>query len=145
MKAKYALSALAYLAREPSGEPIGISVIARDQAIPTKFLGLIFFTLKQHGVIESRRGFHGGCYLARPPEQITVLSVLEALGDGQSLASRTRRKSRPAALLPSEETSAIQEILQDLEGAVTERLATLTLADLVAKARGREWRKGSGQ
>src|SRR6478609_116941 len=57
-KAKYALRALVALARK--GEPMMIGEISLQERIPRKFLEQILLELKRHGILQSKRGKHGG-------------------------------------------------------------------------------------
>jgi Rrf2 family cysteine metabolism transcriptional repressor len=73
--------ALAELAR--SGErPVPIAQIAERRGMPVQFLEQLFATLRRDGLLNSQRGVKGGYTLARPPEEITVLEVVQAL-DGR--------------------------------------------------------------
>lgn len=71
-KSRYALRALFELARQYGQGPIRISEIAREQAIPPRFLEGILNQLKQAGLARSVRGARGGYELARPPAEMTV-------------------------------------------------------------------------
>ena len=80
-KSRYAVVALAELAR--SGErPVPIAQIAERRAMPVQFLEQLFTTLRRDGLLQSHRGVKGGYTLARPPEEITVLEVVQSL-DGK--------------------------------------------------------------
>ena len=80
-KSRYAVVAMAELAR--SGDrPIPIAQVAERRAMPVQFLEQLFSTLRRGGLLHSQRGVKGGYTLARPPEQITVLEVVQAL-DGR--------------------------------------------------------------
>lgn len=57
--------------------PIG--ELARRRDIPVQFLEGLFATLRRAGVLQSQRGVKGGYTFARPPEEITVLEVVELL------------------------------------------------------------------
>ncbi len=50
--------------------------------MPVQFLEQLFSTLRRAGLVDSRRGAKGGYTLARSPDQITVLEVVQAL-DGR--------------------------------------------------------------
>ena len=72
---------MAELAR--SGErPVPIAQIAERREMPVQFLEQLFSTLRRDGLLLSQRGVGGGYRLARPPEEITVLEVVQAL-DGK--------------------------------------------------------------
>ena len=57
--------------------PIG--EIARRRDIPVQFLEGLFATLRRAGILQSQRGVKGGYSFARPPEELTVLEVVESL------------------------------------------------------------------
>src|SRR5204862_2191917 len=78
-KSPYAVRALAELARRGGGAPVPIGEIARGRDIPVQFLEGMFATLRRGGILQSQRGVKGGYSFARPPEEITVLEVVELL------------------------------------------------------------------
>lgn len=86
-KSKYAVRALVELAVEGCETPLGVSEIARRQRIPERFLEQLFGELRRSGVLESRRGARGGFCFAMPPEEVTVLDVVEIL-DGEVRPAR---------------------------------------------------------
>ena len=80
-KSRYAVVAMAELAR--SGErPVPIAQIAERRGMPVQFLEQLYPTLRRDGLLTSQRGVKGGYRLARDPEQITVIEVVQAL-DGK--------------------------------------------------------------
>ena len=80
-KSRYAVVALAELARSGS-RPVPIAQIAERRGMPVQFLEQLFSTLRRAGLLQSQRGVKGGYTLARPPEEINVLEVVQAL-DGK--------------------------------------------------------------
>jgi Rrf2 family protein len=58
---------------------VPIGEIARRRDIPVQFLEGLFSTLRRAGILHSQRGVKGGYTFARPPEEVTVLEVVEAL------------------------------------------------------------------
>jgi len=80
-KSRYAVIAMAELAR--SGErPVPIKELAERRGIPEQFLEQLFSTLRRAGILTSHRGMRGGYTLARSPDEINVLEVVQAL-DGR--------------------------------------------------------------
>lgn len=77
-KSRYAVVALAELARSGT-DPMPIGQVAERRRIPVQFLEQLFSTLRRAGILTSHRGAKGGYTLARPPEEITVLEVVQAL------------------------------------------------------------------
>lgn len=80
-KSKYAARALVEIAVNGC-DPIGVAEIARRQRIPERFLEQIFGDLRRAGILESRRGAHGGYCFATPIEEVTILDIIEVL-DGE--------------------------------------------------------------
>ena len=86
-KSKYAVRALMALALDECGSPLGVYEVARRQHIPERFLEQIFGDLRRAGILESHRGAHGGFCFATPPEEVTVLDIVEIL-DGEVRPAR---------------------------------------------------------
>jgi Rrf2 family protein len=80
-KSRYAVVAMAELARSGTA-PVPIAQVAERREMPVQFLEQLFSTLRRDGLLQSQRGVKGGYTLARPPEEITVLEVVQAL-DGK--------------------------------------------------------------
>ncbi len=79
-KAKYAIKALLVLARaQGKNELSQARDISVSQTIPKKFLDLIFFELRRHGLIHSTRGREGGYMLARPAAEISIAAIVRAV------------------------------------------------------------------
>jgi Rrf2 family protein len=75
-KNQYALRAVFELAKHRGQGPTKISDIADAQSIPVRFLEVILNQLKGSGLIDAKRGFYGGYFLTRNPEQITVADIM---------------------------------------------------------------------
>ena len=78
-EADYATRAVLHLARAQKDKLIPTNEIARRQNIPSSFLAKIIAQLSIAGLLHTSRGAHGGITLARNPEQITLLQVIEAI------------------------------------------------------------------
>jgi len=83
-QADYALRAVVFLSRLGDDERAATSQIAQEQHIPPSFLAKIVSQLSVAGLLQTSRGARGGVSLARSPEEITVLDVIEAI-DGPIL------------------------------------------------------------
>jgi Rrf2 family protein len=78
-QADYAVRAVMHLARLETGGRAPTSLIAREQKIPPSFLAKIVSQLSVAGVVQTSRGARGGVALARQPEEVTLLEVVEAI------------------------------------------------------------------
>jgi Rrf2 family protein len=78
-KADYAVRAALELAASPDGEPIKGEQIAQSQDIPLQFLEHILLELKHARLVRAKRGYKGGYWLDRSPEEITIADVIRAV------------------------------------------------------------------
>ncbi|MEJ2013812.1 MAG: Rrf2 family transcriptional regulator [Anaerolineales bacterium] len=78
-QADYAVRAVLYLAGLNNGRRAPTSEIAREQRIPPSFLAKIVSQLSVAGVVQTSRGARGGVALARSPQDISLLEVIEAI------------------------------------------------------------------
>ena len=78
-QADYAVRAVLYLARLGGAERAATSSVAEEQRIPPSFLAKIISQLSIAGLLHTSRGARGGVTLARPPKDITLLEVIEAI------------------------------------------------------------------
>src|SRR5215475_3093501 len=78
-KAQYAICGVFDLAYNGQGEAVQIRAISARQAIPPRYLEQIFQRLRRAGLVRSKSGPGGGYRLARPPEEITLREVVEAV------------------------------------------------------------------
>jgi Rrf2 family protein len=83
-QADYAVRAVLYLANLGPERRAATSQIAQQQQIPPSFLAKIVSQLSVAGLLQTSRGARGGVSLARTPDQISLLEVVEAI-DGPIL------------------------------------------------------------
>ena len=83
----YAMRAVLYLSGLPYGQVVEARLIAEDEHIPIRFLLKILRLLTRGGIVDSHRGVNGGYSLARPPSEITMLHVVEAV-EGPIIVNR---------------------------------------------------------
>jgi Rrf2 family protein len=132
-KAKYALRALVALARIGEGQSAMISDIARDQAIPKKFLEQILLELKRAGIVMSRRGRLGGYALLKAPEEITFGEVLRLIdGPIAPLPCLSKIAYQRCKDCADEATCEIRHVFARVTLATREVLDQTTLRDSLA-------------
>lgn len=78
-KVRYGLRAILQIAGEYGGDPVPISAIAESQEISGKYLEQVVGALRRANLIVSRKGVRGGYTLGRPPADITLWDVINAL------------------------------------------------------------------
>jgi Rrf2 family protein len=131
-KAKYALKALEYLARNNDRRPLLIAEIASSQRIPKKFLELILLELKKSGVLESRKGKQGGYALAREAEAIQIGEVVRLIDGPIAMVSCVSEKAyAPCAECIDEQTCGLKIIMAEVREATISVLNKLSIADIL--------------
>lgn len=78
-KVDYGLRAMVRLAQNPPGSVMSFRDIAACEGIPDDYLAKIMRSLVVGELVRSTRGPRGGYRLARPPADLTILDVIEAV------------------------------------------------------------------
>jgi Rrf2 family protein len=113
VKTDYATRAVLGLARHyPVGVAVPAETLAAAQGAPGKFLIQILVELKAQGIVRSVRGVAGGYLLARPPADITLADVLEAVDGPMFDAPALSAKDCPPEL-----RRAFERVRQSLDSA----------------------------
>ena len=129
-KAEYAcLAVLALAEKYHEDRPLPIREIARAQRIPATFLMQILLKLKGAGLVISTRGSSGGYHLARPPEEISLIDILQTV-DGYALTSPER--SGPAA-------PVLAQIWNQIRAFETKVLSGTSIANLLEQSNAHDW------
>lgn len=109
-----------------------IGEIALREGMTQQYAGKIFRILAKARLVESERGRKGGYRLSRPPENVTVLDVLSALGGKMFDRGHCGRFKtvRDACIHTSD--CPIRSVWSEIQGMVDRVLARTTLKDLVS-------------
>jgi Rrf2 family iron-sulfur cluster assembly transcriptional regulator len=76
---EYAVRCVMHLAAKGNGKVISRREVARAMEIPEPFLAKIARQLTLAGILRVTQGSRGGYRLARDPEELTLLDVVEAM------------------------------------------------------------------
>jgi Rrf2 family protein len=124
-RGEYGLTAALYLARPDRSELSQIHDIAKHCSLPEPFLGQILRLLVRGGLVQSKKGVGGGFSLARKPEDISFLEVLEAL-EGPVAVNRCQS---PIEECKHEGRCGMESVWSRAQEALTSVLRQSTLAD----------------
>ena len=127
MKSRYGLRALIDLAINSKTEQVALNSIAERNKISPQYLEQVFASLRKAGIVKSIKGSQGGYFLSRPPQEITVSSIIEALEGDYRIEDEELPKERKY----TGSVKAIQKLVIDrVNDSVTEILRSVTLHDL---------------
>jgi Rrf2 family protein len=124
-KAEYGVRVMAHLA-----------AIAESERLPQAYLEHLVQRLRRAGLVESRRGAHGGYSLARPAGSISMAEVVEAL-EGEIAPIECISASADGTLVCAREGQAGHDpcptklLWTRVQGSIVRTLGDMTLADLV--------------
>ena len=82
---EYGIRAVLYLSSTPAGKPVQVRDVASGLDIPSPFLAKVVQTLTKRGILRSQKGPGGGICIAKSPESIRVIDIVEAI-DGLGLS-----------------------------------------------------------
>lgn len=121
-RADYAVRAMLALATR-DGELVSGGRIAAAMGIPPRFVAQVMSDLATAGLVTARMGRRGGYVLARPPAEISMLAIVEAV-EGDSRRRTCVLRSVPCS---PEGRCAVHDMFAAAQDALLDRLATATL------------------
>ncbi len=131
----YAVRALVAISKSGAVHRADLPTLAREMGAPSAFLGKVLQRLKRAGLLEGARGAHGGYNLAKPPAEITVREVVEAMEGKMSLSvCLSREDHKGAKPCPRQRTCGARKLWTRLEGRLNKALESETIGRI---ARGR--------
>ena len=80
-KGRYAVMAMADLAKNHDPRPVSLNEISLRQGISILYLEQLFLKLKQNSLVSSTRGSHGGYVLSKSPDQIKLSNIISAVDE----------------------------------------------------------------
>ena len=130
-RTRYGIRALLELAEHYGRGPLQIRIIAERQDISVKYLEQLMVLLKTAGYIRSIRGSKGGYILAKQPDLIKLSDVFGILEGSVTTVECLENENYCARIADC----AIRQIWSDVQEAIENVLSSVTLKDLVDKAK----------
>ena len=127
-QADYAVRAVLYLAKNGE-ERAATSQVAQEQNIPPSFLAKIISQLSIAGLLHTSRGARGGVTLARQPDEISLLEVIEAI-DGPIQLNECVGES---AACTFDKDCPLRPVWCDAQADLVQRLKSTDFAQLMAQ------------
>ncbi|HXE45653.1 MAG TPA: Rrf2 family transcriptional regulator [Conexibacter sp.] len=142
-KAEYGVRLMVELGRQLPDQPTSLKAIAEAERLPLAYLEQVVARLKRAGLVMSARGAHGGYWLARPAEEITMDVVVQALEGAiapmECFLSETTERVLCSHMHATEagqnQHCATKLLWMRVQGGIARSLQTTTLAELVEFSR----------
>lgn len=136
-KGHYSVKALLDLSLQVSDVPVSTKAIAARQEIPAPYLEKLLIEMRRAGLVKSIRGSIGGYQLAKPPSQISIGEILEAVGEKMTDIPQI------SAIPNHAEDWVTVSLWRRLNQKIKAALYNITLADLYYDARS--WQASLGE
>lgn len=125
-----AMIQLAHLNTDGSLRVMQINEIAILEKIPVKFLEQILLTLKNSGLLQSKRGVTGGYYLAKHPSQIMLGQIVRILDGPLAPIRCVSQMAYEPCGCPDEKSCGLRMVMGDVRNAIAGILDNTSLADV---------------
>ncbi|HEV7126983.1 MAG TPA: Rrf2 family transcriptional regulator, partial [Ktedonobacterales bacterium] len=134
-RGEYGVRLMIDLARHYGEGPRSLTEISQAEGLELKlqYLEQLVKCLREHGLVESTRGAHGGYRLARAPDQIHMGEVVRAL-EGQIAPMICATEGDMAIVCDRLEGCSTKYLWAQLRDAIKLTLDSISLADLVLEA-----------
>ena len=133
-RAQYGTLLMLNLALKYGKGPVLLKDIAQAEGISEKYLSQIIIPLKSAGLVKSFRGPHGGYVLAHPMKEISMKDVVEVLEGAADLVGYQKNVNRNDRVT----VAVTRKVWNQLGDAMTQMLASVTLADMVTQCAERQ-------
>ena len=130
-KGRYAVMAIADLAKNNLKEPISLTEISLRQGISIDYLEQLFLKLRKNNLVQSARGPLGGYVLSNPPGEIKLLSIISAV-DEKIKTVKCRKESKKGCNGKSIKCIT-HNLWDDLETHINKFFEDNTLSDILFK------------
>ena len=128
-KGRYAVMAMADLARQSDGRPVALADIADRQDISLSYLEQLFGKLRRGAQVKSVRGPGGGYMLARPVDEMRISDIILAV-DETIKATRCTPGS-PSGCQPDRSRCLTHDLWEELGNQIYLFLSSVTLGDII--------------
>ncbi|MDB6125688.1 MAG: transcriptional regulator, BadM/Rrf2 family [Pedosphaera sp.] len=135
LRGEYALRALIVLGLNYDQSVVRIQTISDQQNIPKRFLEQILNDLKSAGLVESKRGITGGYRLNRPPDQISLATVIRYIEGPLAPVSCVSEKFYERCSCPDESKCGIRSIMKEVRDAIVRILEGVTVAEMCERVK----------
>ena len=140
-QADYAVRSMVHLAELPMDGRVSTASISEAESIPLPFLTKVISRLATAGLVTTSRGMGGGVSLARPPEEITLLQVVEAV-DGPIVLNHCLLRSGTCEHEPN---CAAHDVWSEIQDGLVNELDSVTMKALADRQTQKKMASADGR
>jgi Rrf2 family protein len=136
---EYGLRCILQMARKGQGASATIPELSRLEALTPANTAKLLRLLRKGGIVLSQRGSKGGYVLSRPPHEISVQDVLDAVGGkfNSSIVCERHTGGRDSCVHRAE--CSMQSLWGVLEGLLSNVLDECKISDLLDPVKTKRW------
>ncbi len=129
-KGRYAVMAMVDLAHYGRmDKAVALHEIANRQDITVNYLEQLFNKLKRHHLVEAIKGPGGGYILSKPPQDISILAVIDAVGEIIKI-TRCAEESGNGCLVTKKKICFTHALWDGLGKQISGYLSSISLRDV---------------
>jgi Rrf2 family iron-sulfur cluster assembly transcriptional regulator len=134
-KGRYAVMAMADLARHGRERAVSLAEIAGRQEISLSYLEQLFARLRRAGLVKSVRGPGGGYRLARQADETWIADIVVAV-DEPIRATRCAGQGSPRGCMIAGERCITHDLWEGLGRQIHRYLSSVSLGDVIERRGG---------
>lgn len=127
-KGRYAVMAMADLARRQNERAVALADIAARQEISLSYLEQLFARLRRQGLVISARGPGGGYRLARDASELNIAEIVVAVDEP---LHATRCRGQAGGCMMKGERCLTHDLWDEMGRKIHDYLESVSLADVV--------------
>jgi Rrf2 family transcriptional regulator, cysteine metabolism repressor len=139
-RGRYGLRAMLDIAQHYHDGLVMVKDVAARQQISERYLEQLCLTLKTAGLVKSTRGARGGFTLARPPDKIKLIDIIQVCEGPLALVNCIN----DASVCSRSSQCAARDVWSELQSAMDKILSSKTLQDMIESQAQKEEQIESG-
>jgi Rrf2 family transcriptional regulator, iron-sulfur cluster assembly transcription factor len=130
---EYAMRGLSELAIRGGDSPVLLDQLVHGTDLPREFMAKVFQRLVRVGILKSAKGRGGGFRFARPPGEVTLMQILEAMEGHQTFDRCVVGLERCTDHMPCPQ----HDLYKPIRHRLRDYLETTTVMDLAASLKSK--------
>jgi Rrf2 family protein len=133
-RGRYGVRFMLDLALHYGKEPVVLKELAERQNISAKYLDQLVGGLRKAGLVKTKRGIRGGFRLAKPPEKINLVEVVETVEGPINVVNCVAHPDG----CPRSMECVTRDVWENVANAIKKELSQVSLADMVDRQKARK-------